>query len=144
MSDILNWIGNNLLGVFSSLTTVVLFFVYYKLNKRQKKAEVEQAEAGVKQSEGGALTTMQGAYDAFTKDLKERYDEMKQDLDSLKQSDKEKGVVISELDRQTKGLSREVGNLKKTLSEVEGIACIKLSCVDREPKLGEYKHNRAL
>lgn len=138
------WVMNNLLGVFSSLTTVVLFFIYFKLNRRQKEAEVKQTEAGVKQSEGGALTTMQGAYDEFTKDYMEKWNEVKEELLNLKQSDKEKGVVIDDMKRQMKGLTREVGETKQVLTDVEKIACIKFACKDREPAMGEYKHNKVV
>lgn len=138
------WVMDNLLGVFSSLTTVVLFFIYFKLNRRQKEAEVKQTEAGVKQSEGGALTTMQGAYDEFTKDYMEKWNEVKEELLNLKQSDKEKGVVIDDMKRQMKGLTREVGETKQVLTDVEKIACIKLTCKDREPAMGEYKHNKVV
>lgn len=138
------WVMDNLLGVFSSLTTVVLFFIYFKLNRRQKEAEVKQTEAGVKQSEGGALTTMQGAYDEFTKDYMEKWNEVKEELLNLKQSDKEKGVVIDDMKRQMKGLTREVGETKQVLTDVEKIACIKLACKDREPAMGEYKHNKVV
>lgn len=138
------WVMDNLLGVFSSLTTVVLFFVYFKLNRRQKEAEVKQTEAGVKQSEGGALTTMQGAYDEFTKDYMEKWNEVKEELKILKQSDKEKGVIIADMKRQVKGLTREVGETKQVLTDVEKIACIKLACKDREPAMGEYKHNKVV
>lgn len=138
------WVMDNLLGVFSSLTTVVLFFIYFKLNRRQKEAEVKQTEAGVKQSEGGALTTMQGAYDEFTKDYMEKWNEVKEELLNLKQSDKEKGAVIADMKRQMKGLTREVGKTKQVLTDVEKIACIKLACKDREPAMGEYKHNKVV
>lgn len=140
----MTFVADNLLGIFSALTTVILFFVYFNLNKRQKEAEVKQTEAGVKQSECGALTTMQGAYDEFTKDYMDKWNEVKEEVNSLKQSDKEKGVVIDDMKRQMKGLTREVGETKQVLTDVEKIACIKFACNDREPAMGEYKHNKVV
>jgi len=149
MMDVLKWISDNMLVNFTAITTVILFFAYFRLNKRQKKAEVRQAEAGVKQSEGGALTTMQSAYDAFTEDLKERYDEVSQEVKDLKESNKMLKYEVGEIKRSNTGLTRELGILKTSLSEtekiltdVERIACIKFACKEREPKLGEYKHKR--
>lgn len=142
MSEILDWMSDNILVNFTAMTTVILFFAYFKLNKRQKKAEVGQAEAGVKQSEGGALATMQTTYDEFTKDYKEKWDEIKQEVADLKKSDREKGVIIEDLKRQTKGLTRDVGQLKASLSEVENIACLDIDCLKRQPELGKYKHKK--
>ena len=62
----LNWIIENLNGLITVVPTVILGLFYYKLNKRQKAAEVKQAEVNVqqtevnvKQTEGDALSTMQ-------------------------------------------------------------------------------------
>lgn len=138
----LNWIWENVIGNFSAIAAVILFVAYYKLNKRQKAAEVKQTEAGVKQSEGGALTTMQSAYQTFVEDYKKEYDQLRDDVETLKKTDQQKDFVISDLRRKTDGLTNVVGGLKKSLSEVEKIACIKLECPVREPKMGEYKHKR--
>ena len=87
---------------------------------------------------------MQGAYDEFTKDYMEKWNEVKEELLNLKQSDKEKGVVIDDMKRQMKGLTREVGETKQVLTDVEKIACIKFACKEREPAMGEYKHNKVV
>lgn len=148
---------------FPVITTIILFFVYFRLNKRQKAAEVKQAEASakhteadVKQAEAGAMSTIQDVYDRFTETYKKEWQDinddmsiLKKDMGALKQSDKEKSVIIGGLERKNKGMSREIGQLKNALSEtekiltdVERIACIKFACKEREPKLGEYKHKR--
>lgn len=156
---VLGWVADYL----PVITTAVLFFVYFRLNKRQKAAEVKQAEASakhteadVKQAEAGVISTIQDVYDRFAETYKKEWQEinddmntLKQDMGVLKQSDREKTVTIGELERKNKGLSREVGQLKtaiseteKVLSEVENLACIKLGCKDRDPAIGNYKHKR--
>ncbi len=140
--EALNWIWENVISNFTTIATVILFIVYYRLNKRQKEAEVKQTEAEVKQTEGGALTTMQSVYQTFAEDYKNKYDELKEDVDALKKTDQQKDFIISELNRKTDGLTTVIGGLKQSLSEVEKIACIKLECLIREPKLGEYKHKK--
>lgn len=144
--DVLNWVWENVIGNFSAIAAVILFVAYYKLNKRQKAAEVKQAEAevkqteaGTKQSEGGALATMQSTYRTFVEDYKKEYDELRDDVETLKKTDQQKDFVISDLRRKTDGLATVIGGLKKSLSEVEKIACIKIECPIRKPKLGAYK-----
>lgn len=145
----LNWIIENLNGLITVVPTVILGLFYYKLNKRQKAAEVKQAEVNVqqtevnvKQTEGDALSTMQNTYKTFVEDYQKEYNELKDDIKTLMKTDQQKDFVISDLQRKTDGLTTVVGGLKQALSEVEKIACVKLECKIREPKLGEYKHKR--
>lgn len=138
----IDWILDNSVLIFSSIPTAILFIAYYKLNKRQKEAEVKQTEAGAKQTEADALTNMQAGYAQWTKDADKKFTELKGDINDLKREGLRKDFIISDLTRKTSGLERFAKELKQSLTEVEKIACIKIECPIREPKLGEYKHKK--
>ena len=138
----IDWILDNSVLIFSSIPTAILFIAYYKLNKRQKEAEVKQTEAGVKQTEADALINMQAGYAQWTKDADKKFTELKGDINDLKREGQRKDFIISDLTRKTSGLERFAKELKQSLTEVEKIACIKIECPIREPKLGEYKHKK--
>ncbi len=140
--SLIDWIIDNSVLIFSSIPTTILFIAYFKLNKRQKEAEVKQTEAGVKQTEADALTNMQAGYAQWTKDADKKFTELKGDINDLKREGQRKDFIISDLTRKTSGLERFAKELKQSLTEVEDIACIKIDCSIREPKLGEYKHKK--
>ena len=145
----MNWLLDNIVIVISSIPTVILFFAFFRLNKRQKEAEVKQTEAGVKQTEAGikqtqadALINMQTGYAQWTQDADEKFKELKGDILELKREGQKKDFVITDLKRKTNGLEKFTKELKQSLTEVEKIACIKIECPIREPKIGEYKHKK--
>lgn len=140
--SLIDWIIDNSVLIFSSIPTTILFIAYFKLNKRQKEAEVKQTEAGVKQTEADALANMQAGYAQWTKDADKKFTELKSDINDLKREGQRKDFIISDLTRKTSGLERFAKELKQSLTEVENIACIKIDCSIREPKLGEYKHKK--
>lgn len=140
--SLIDWIIDNSVLIFSSIPTTILFIAYFKLNKRQKEAEVKQTEAGAKQTEADALTNMQAGYAQWTKDADKKFTELKGDINDLKREGQRKDFIISDLTRKTSGLERFAKELKQSLTEVEKIACIKIDCSTREPKLGEYKHKK--
>lgn len=140
--SLIDWIIDNSVLIFSYIPTTILFIAYFKLNKRQKEAEVKQTEAGAKQTEADALTNMQAGYAQWTKDADKKFTELKSDINDLKREGQRKDFIISDLTRKTSGLERFAKELKQSLTEVENIACIKIDCPTREPKLGEYKHKR--
>lgn len=133
--SLIDWIIDNSVLIFSSIPTTILFIAYFKLNKRQKEAEVKQTEAD-------ALTNMQAGYAQWTKDADKKFTELKGDINDLKREGQRKDFIISDLTRKTSGLERFAKELKQSLTEVEKIACIKIDCSIREPKLGEYKHKK--
>ena len=140
--SLIDWIIDNSALIVSSIPTTILFIAYYKLNKRQKEAEVKQTEAGAKHTEADALTNMQAGYAQWTKDADKKFTELKGDINELKREGQRKDFIISDLTRKISGLQRFDKELKQSLTEVEMIACIKMDCLTREPKLGEYKHKK--
>lgn len=143
----LDFIISSLIGVISG--GALSNFLNWRYNKKLKAAEVKKAEADVKRSENDinqakatALDTMQDGYDKFTKDYMTKYAELSNDVENLKKTDQQKEFIINDLKRKTDGLTNMVGWLKDSLSEVEKIACIKIDCPVREPKLGEYKYKK--
>ena len=80
----MNWLLDNIVIVISSIQTVILFFAFFRLNKRQKEAEVKQTEAGIKQTQADALVNMQTGYAQWTQDADEKFKELKGDILELK------------------------------------------------------------
>lgn len=150
-------------GTFAGIGSFISNIKYRKENKRLKESQVSQSEAEAKKAkaeakntEGDALTIIENNYTSFVKHYERILKEVLDELEEVKNKDKQKTFEIAKLARQNGGLTREydklrklqceleeeIAVLKKTFTEVEKIACIRMDCKIREPELGTYKHKK--
>ncbi|WP_352421949.1 hypothetical protein [Proteiniphilum sp.] len=85
------------------LSAILVFIVYFKIDKRHRNAEARQ-------SEGNALSTMQEAYGKFTQDYIKEFDKLKQAFDLLQKSKDETELSSNNKIRQ---LEHKLGETKK-------------------------------
>jgi predicted nucleic acid-binding Zn-ribbon protein len=85
--------------------SIMSIFAYFG-GKKIKIAEENKATSD-------ALTSMQTTYDVFVNDLRERYNELKEEINNLKSSDIQNRNEIKELRQQNKSLVLELGLWEK-------------------------------
>lgn len=106
------WILDNIFSVISTIFGGTSFVAY--LSERRKR-KIEE-----KQLTTDALKSMQEAYDKFTEDLLNRYNEMakellqvKEELNHMKQNLKEEVLKYSTLQSKYENVLKELENVKK-------------------------------
>lgn len=118
-------------------------FIFYRANKGSATADAIQKAAEAMRE---MLNNASGERTYFKTIIDDKNSEIQRYIGEASENRKQLGeqsYKIAELERKQAGISREIGLLKQSLSEVEGIACIKLNCKIRQPELGMYKHKKA-
>ena len=117
-------------------------FIFYRANKGGAIADAVQKSADAMEK---MLTNAEKQQEYFNKIIDGKNSEITflgDQVDENKKQLSEQGYRLAEFDRKVRGCEKMIAEMKRTLSEVEGIACLDLKCQLRKPKLGTYKHKR--
>lgn len=97
---------NFLIENYQILAGGVAAIIAYFRGKKTREAEENKATSD-------ALTSMQSTYDVFVNDLRDRYNELKEEVNYLKNSDTQNKIEIKELRIENKNLVKELGLWEK-------------------------------